>query len=195
MLVIGAHNGSKLKDNILASKERGPVLLIEPVPYLFSQLRAEFGDVPNVFLLPACISTRSGPQEFFAPRQEANQVAPWGDQLGSLRSDHAARHHDAFKSHVETIEVQGITFGDLIDRFQIKSINVLFTDTEGYDCILLQTFPFLKLRPKKILFEFKHADGTFIVGPNLAHLLLKFDALDYFVRVIDSENMLAISKI
>jgi len=194
MLIVGAHNGSKRKGDILASKERGAVILIEPIPYLFAQLEKEFTGVPNIHLVQACISTTSGPQEFYAPKPEANNIAAYGDQLGSLRSDHAAEHHQDFSSHVEKIQVPGITFGELIDRFRIASIRFLLTDTEGYDCILLQTFPFLKLRPKRILFEFKHADGTFIVGRNLALLLLKLDALEYFVRVIDSENLLAVSK-
>lgn len=194
LLVVGAHNGAKLRNDILACKDKGPVILIEPIPYLFAQLESTFKGVPNVFPLQACISPTSGPQEFFAPKPEANTVAGWGDQLGSLRADHAVQHSPDFKEHVEKIEVLGISFQDLTDRFSITRLNYLFTDTEGYDCILLQTFPFLKLRPKVITFEFKHADGTFTVGKNLALLLLRLEAFEYTVKVVDSENLRAFSR-
>jgi FkbM family methyltransferase len=195
LLVVGAHNGIKLEREILKRKDRGAIVLVEPVPFLFAQLQARFADVPNIFLAQACVAPRSGPTVFFAPRPEAGALVPGCDQLGSLRSNHALRHDPGLKDHIERIEVEGVTVAELVDRFQITSLQHLLTDTEGYDCVLLQEFPFLKLRPKTITFEFKHADGAFTVGRTLALLLLKLDALGYVVRAVDSENFHAISRI
>jgi hypothetical protein len=38
LLLVGAHNGSKQKNAILAAASRGTVILLEPVPYLYDQL-------------------------------------------------------------------------------------------------------------------------------------------------------------
>lgn len=78
--------------------------------------------------------------------------------------------HDALdKSALKTVnllqsglvtheQVDCITFSDLVDRFDIGHIEFLKTDTEGYDCILLQSVldyyeDKKELSPKKIRFE------------------------------------------
>lgn len=194
LLVVGAHNGTKINHIIQVAKDRGAVVLVEPIPFLAKQLRDNLRGVPNLYFVRGCVAPVSGPTTFFAPKPEANSVAAYGDQLGPLNQDHAAGHNPDFKQYVDPIEVQGITFTDLIDEMKITSIRHLLTDTEGYDCILLQTFPFSRIRPQTITFEFKHADGVNKVGKNLALLLLKLDALDYNVHVIDAENLHAVSR-
>jgi hypothetical protein len=64
-------------------------------------------------------------------------------------------------------------------------------DTEGMDAELLPTFPFSKILPNRIIFEFKHADGFFRVGPKLASLLNVLDLWGYRVSPMDAENMAA----
>jgi hypothetical protein len=61
----------------------------------------------------------------------------------------------------------------------------------GYDARLLGVFPFHRLHPRQIAFEYKHSDGTFNLGRNLGSLLILLDSLDYSVRVVDPENMYA----
>lgn len=195
LMVVGAHDGTKLRNAILAAKDRGAVVLVEPVPHLFAALERSFGDVPNVFLQRVCIAPVSGPVAFHALRPADGAGADWGTQLGSLRPNHAARHDPQLADRVERIRVDGVTFTDLIGRLGIVSIRHLLTDTEGYDCVLLQDFPFLRVRPKVITFEFKHADGTFTVGRNLALLLLTLEALQYEVKVLDAENFRAVSRV
>jgi hypothetical protein len=94
-------------------------------------------------------------------------------------------------AHIETIRSRSESFETLIGSASISSIDILITDTEGMDAKLLPTFPFAKVRPRYIIFEFKHADGTHRVGRKLAALLVLLDSLDYAVRVLDVENLIA----
>lgn len=191
LVLIGAHNGSKLADLIGDAKAMGKVLLVEPVPFLFAQLELKFGGDDAVSLRNLCIAPTAGTVRFFAPLPSANSIHGFGDQMGSLLEDHATKHDPRFSQHFEQIKVRSETFESIIDDAGITSIDVLYCDTEGMDVILLDQFPFARLLPQKIVFEFKHADGTHRVGKKLGAFLIRLDDLGYRTQVLDAENLLA----
>ena len=189
LIVIGAHSGEKLSQAIELYSKRGDVLLVEPVPWLFKKLQEKYGSVKSVHLLQAVISENDAEEvSFFAPVESANEIATWGDQLGSLNPIHALGHNKEFSNKIEEIKVRGISFKELINKFEIDEIEVLHTDTEGYDARLLSEFPFDKIKPMELIFEYKHSDGVFTIGKNFAKLLLILDGLSYKTQVIDVEN-------
>ena len=189
LVVIGAHSGDKLSKAIETYSKHGDVLLVEPVPWLFNKLQEKYGSAGSVHLLQAVISENDVDEvSFFAPTQSANEIATWGDQLGSLNPVHALGHNKEFSGKIKEIKVRGISFVALINKFGIDQIDVLHTDTEGYDARLLSVFPFDKIKPREIVFEYKHSDGVFTIGKNFAKLLLILDELCYKTQVIDTEN-------
>ena len=189
LVVIGAHSGDKLSKAIETYSKHGDVLLVEPVPWLFKKLQEKYGSAKSVHLLQAVISENDADEvSFFAPTQSANEIATWGDQLGSLNPVHALEHNKEFSGKIEEIKVRGISFDTLINKFEIEQIDVLHTDTEGYDARLLSVFPFDKIKPRELIFEYKHSDGVFTIGKNFAKLLLILDGLSYKTQVIDTEN-------
>jgi FkbM family methyltransferase len=189
LVVIGAHSGDKLSKAIETYSKHGDVLLVEPVPWLFKKLQEKYGSAKSVHLLQAVISENDADEvSFFAPIQSANEIATWGDQLGSLNPVHALEHNKEFSGKIEEIKVRGISFDTLINKFEIEQIDVLHTDTEGYDARLLSVFPFDKIKPRELIFEYKHSDGVFTIGKNFAKLLLILDGLSYKTQVIDTEN-------
>jgi FkbM family methyltransferase len=192
LVFVGAHDGSVREGLIRQASTCGKVLLIEPVPFLFARLKSRYENTPNVVLRKLAIFSKDGEIEFTAPKETASQIVGYGDQLGSLVADHAVRHHQQLSQHVETIRVQASTFANLIKMEGITSIDTLFTDTEGLDTDILPTFPFASIIPKRIIFEFKHADGTFRIGRKLAHLLILLDVLGYSISVMDVENLVAL---
>ena len=191
LLLVGAHSGQKQQNLIMQAATRGAVILIEPVPYLFAMLTGTYGKIPNITCLNRCVAPTSGKLRFYAPTEEAIKVFPWGDQLGSMNLSHAIQHEPALAAHIVEIEADAVTFAELVDQFEIRSLQVLLTDTEGYDARLLLHFPFVRLRPTQIIFEYKHSDGTFNIGRNLGHLLILLDEAGYNIRTLDQENCLA----
>ena len=189
LVVIGAHSGDKLSKAIETYSQQGDVLLVEPVPWLFRKLQEKYGSVKSVHLLQAVISENDADEiSFFAPVESANEIAAWGDQLGSLNPVHALGHSKEFSDRIEEIKVRGISFGTLIGKFGIEEIDMLHTDTEGYDARLLSAFPFEKIKPRELIFEYKHSDGVFTIGKNFAKLLLILDQFSYKTQAIDTEN-------
>src|SRR4030088_16790 len=92
LVIVGAHDGSKNTAMIDLANTKGRVLLIEPVPFLFARLAAKYGNNSNIILRNIALSLVDGEGSFLAPSETANTVHGWGDQLGSLLPDHAAKH-------------------------------------------------------------------------------------------------------
>lgn len=193
LVIIGAHDGHKTVKLVANARKRGPALLVEPVPHLFSKLEEKYGNTPDVVLMNKCLASHDGVVDFYAPTQEASQknLDGYGDQLGSMEPTHAEKHGKKFAALTEKLIVPCIKWETLLDDSQCEEIDFLFTDTEGYDARLLAAFPFHRLHPRQIAFEYKHSDGTFNLGKNLGSLLIRLDSLNYHVRVVDPENMYA----
>lgn len=192
LVIVGAHNGAQSAELVAQRSARGPVLLVEPIPYLFDDLAALHAGNEAVTVLNAAITEQDADRvAFFAPRRESTAVVPYGDQLGSLSPEHAASHHPALRDVVDEIEVAAHTFAGLVERYGITDIDLLVTDTEGYDATLLTGFPFAVLRPRYITFEFKHSDGAFTIGRRFAELLITLQDNGYRTTVLDIENCLA----
>ena len=189
LVLIGAHNGSKSKRLVDKAASLGPVLLVEPVPWLFDSLQRMHGDNPAITLVNAAVVDEEVDRvSFFAPTPQATRVANFGDQLGSLNPLHAGSVHKAFESVIEEIIVPAISLPSLIFKFGISEIESFFTDTEGFDAKIISTFPFDKMKPHHIVFEFMHSDGTFNIGANLAHLLLILSANGYKTKVLNGDD-------
>jgi len=191
LVMVGAHDGSKTDIFIRRSAAIGKVLLIEPVPYLFNRLKSRYSDLPGVSLCNIVIATKDGDVEFTALRETANSISAWGDQLGSLIPDHAVAANQRFSEHVEVIKAKASSFETFVNTENISSIDILFTDTEGMDAELLVTFPFSRIIPDLIIFECKHSDGYLRVGRKLANLLNLLEDHDYWITILDAENMMA----
>lgn len=191
LLMVGAHNGAKQEALIRKCAKLGKVILMEPVPFLFESLAARYKDEANITCLNKAIDVKTGKKSFYMLDSKANSIAPWGDQLGSFNLEHAPSHDTKFKEAVQEIEVETISFNDLIEQQSISKLHILFTDTEGYDALLLQSFPFDKIKPDQIQFEYKHSDGVFRVGKNFANILLTLDQHGYHMRINDLENCYA----
>jgi hypothetical protein len=129
---------------------------------------------------------------FNAPKKNANTFNSVADQLGSLKLEHAQVSVPGIEEYFEKVTIPATTFQSLFIDFDIKSINGLIIDTEGMDAALLMAFPFYQIKPKEILFEFKHSDGTMRVGKNLANVLIRLTDMGYTITPVDHENFYAV---
>jgi len=192
LLMIGAHSGKKQISLIKDSSSRGKVILVEPVPWIFDKLLENTSGVPNIDFINAAISDKDRDEvDFFAPKSNSNEIANYADQLGSFFEDHANIHNTNIGKYIERMKVKTISIAGLIERFEITDLDLLFTDTEGHDADILLSFPFNKIKPRRILFEFKHSDGTFHIGRKLGNLITILESHGYRNRVIDAENCLS----
>lgn len=83
----------------------------------------------------------------------------WVGQVASFSREHLAKHEaraPGISRHIQSREIATISFGDLLDKFQLDAIDILQIDAEGMDAQLLAWFPFERLKPGAIHYEVEH---------------------------------------
>ena len=196
LVVIGAHSGLYLKDLVVEYEGRN-ILLVEPVPYNYEILDSEYKDDPKITICKNAIIDKSKKDFFYYVKK--NSITKlgkhWASQIGSFDKNHILNHKnkrfDIKEDDIETIQIEFITFDDLIQKYSIKSIDKLQIDVEGAEYKIMNSINFQKIEINKILFESKHFDGTFIEGKKLQEIKEKLKSNGYKIQKIDKENILA----
>ncbi len=200
VIYIGGHSCSIRSEKItipINSKSR--LIFIEPVKHLIDKLIKLCQEIyPNnnfIFLNNAASDTIKTLTLFtpdiniFTEDSKLEYIEKgwewWFDQLTSIHKDHIRYHN--LNLPIKEIQVETITLNFLIEKYNIKSLDILCVDTEGHDFDILYALDFDKLKPKKIIFEHKHMEGTNKpIGEKYKQLLLKLFYNNYKVIKADS---------
>ena len=199
LVVIGAHSGTWLTPLLEKYNEQN-ILLVEPVPYNIQLLIENTSKYRNVNIEISAVSNKKGVQKFYFVKPESIQKLGkhWASGIGSFDKQHILNHANkrftVTDSDIEEVEIQYLTFLDLIEKYSIFSIDLLQIDVEGAEFEILDSIDFKKILIKKIIFEFKHFDGTFKEGPKLKLIKEKLISSNYSITQIDKENILAEKK-
>tara|TARA_Y100000590_G_scaffold431545_1_gene546445 strand:- start:34 stop:651 length:618 start_codon:yes stop_codon:yes gene_type:complete len=200
LVIIGAHTGVYLIDEIELFKNE-KILLIEPVPHNLKELRLNISKYKNVIIEPITIGKKKEIREFYFIKEESIRILKkhWASGIGSFSKEHILNHKTKrFKvdeTHIDKINIQCLSINQLIEKYSISSITKLQIDAEGAEYEILSELDLNKVIINKILFEFKHFDGTFKEGNKLKEILKKLENYQYKLIKIDNENMLAEKKL
>jgi len=196
LVVIGAHSGIHLK-NLISEYKNQEILLVEPVPYNYQILENEYKNQENISICRNALIDKSKKDFFhYVKKDSITKLGKhWASQIGSFDKNHILNHKnkrfDIKADDIETIQIEFITFDDLIQKYSIKSIDKLQIDVEGAEYKIMNSINFKKTEINKILFESKHFDGTFIEGKKLKEIEDKLKSNGYKLQQIDKENILA----
>jgi FkbM family methyltransferase len=161
LLQVGSHIGNTPNDYIFNEIDlSGFCIFIEPVKDYFDLLKENYNTkYPEnnfTFLNLAC-SDRNHTITLYKPIV-TNESPSWANQLTSVLLNHTKNHN--LNVNLEKLQVDAKTLNSIIEEYNITSIEILSVDTEGYDYEVLQGIDLNNLKPKKIIFEHKHIDGT-----------------------------------
>ena len=196
LVVIGAHSGIWLTSLLEKYKEQS-ILLVEPVPHNIQELKENISKYKDIKIETSAVSSKNEVQKFYFVKPESVKKLGkhWASGIGSFDKQHILNHKNKrFKvenSDIEEIEIQYLTFTDLVNKYSITSIEMLQIDVEGAEYQILNSIDFTKISIQKIIFEFKHFDGTFKEGPKLKLIKEKLVNSNYLLTVLDNENILA----
>jgi FkbM family methyltransferase len=183
---IGSFTGNDMISNVLRSRLKAQVLLVEPVPYHFEMLKKNYLKYSDrVHFENSAVSEVDGEVDFFV-------VEPTGDfleQLSSIKFEVIDGHHTGVKSN--KVRCKSINPKTLVEKYSLTAIDFLVIDTEGYDLNILKVFPFESVKPEKILFEYKHLDGAFKYEKGLKEAFSLLKSHGYNCEIVDQENALA----
>jgi len=194
IIQIGSHIGNTLNDPIFSEvNESSKLILIEPVPYLFDQLKNNYKikmkDLSNVIFINKAVSNYVGEIALTIPSEKNDfSILPfWASQLASVNKNHARGHLPELLT--DKIIVKTTTLDEIIKEYNIKKIDLLHIDTEGHDYVILMNYSFI-IKPIKILFEYKHMDGLFTVGEKYKQLTTKLKLLGYKEKYKTEEDVM-----
>ena len=196
LVVIGAHSGIWLTPLLEKYKEQS-ILLVEPVPHNIQELKENISKYKDIKIETSAVSSKNEVKKFYFVKPESVKKLGkhWASGIGSFDKQHVLNHKNKrFKvenSDIEEIEIQYLTFTDLVNKYSITSIEMLQIDVEGAEYQILNSIDFTKISIQKIIFEFKHFDGTFKEGSKLKLIKEKLVNSNYLLTVLDNENILA----
>ena len=196
LVVIGAHSGVWLK-SLFEEYQNQNILLVEPVPYNIALLKENTTKYININIETSAVSEKNEIKKFYYVKPDAVKRLDkhWASGIGSLDKQHILNHKNkrflVSETDIEQIDIQYFTFSNLIEKYSISSIDLLQIDVEGAEFKILNSINFEKIEIKKIIFEFKHFDGTFKEGPKLKLIKEKLIKFNYQLKEIDKENILA----
>jgi len=161
---VGSNDGERfdhLRRVIHESEWRG--IMVEPVPYVFERLRRNYGGFDRVELENAAIAERDGQLPLYhlreATPEERERLPSWYDAIGSFSREsvlgHAREIPDVAERLVEA-EVPCLSFDSLCRKHGVERLDLLVTDTEGYDFELLRNIDLAARRPRLIVYEHFH---------------------------------------
>lgn len=175
-LLIGAYDGV---ENDAAARfvwtHRCEAVFVEPQPEPYRRLEKRFWGRAGVTALNVAIDVNTGSREMFAVSPNIDVLPAWTEQLASFRREHISKHESlvpGLSEHIVTLNVDTLSFDDLLKRYKFRSLDLLQIDTEGMDGQLLSWFPFHRLKPAVLRYEVAHmsADEHGFVRRQLASL-------------------------
>lgn len=148
--------GDPIHDLVIACKNwRG--IFIEPISFLFSRLRKNYGDATRFIFENVAIGTEKGSKKFYYVSEKARtelDLPYWHDQLGSFNKTHITRMlGDEMSPYIVEEDVECLPLQDVLDRNRVNAIDLLHIDTEGFDYKVLSQLDLKRYKPSIILFE------------------------------------------
>jgi FkbM family methyltransferase len=134
-------------------KYRWQGILVEPQVKEFERLKINYRGSDNLKFENVAIAETNGLRPLYKVKDE-NIEADWQRGLASLLAK--PRYCLEKQDMVTTEMVQCVTFDTLLNRHQVKRIDLLQIDVEGYDYELLKLFDFERIKPQLIRYEHKH---------------------------------------
>jgi len=159
-------------------------LLVEPVRHLFHELLANYAEFKGVVCENVAITEAAGTKPFYRLR-EGIDLSKYGlphfaEELGSFlpeRMDNLWSHdpenlqlREFVKANIVVEPVLCMTLHQLLQKHDIKALDFIIVDTEGYDYQIIRAIDFNRLRPNFINYERIHLNES---EPDCRELLIR----------------------
>jgi FkbM family methyltransferase len=193
LVVIGAHHGYWLEDEIKKTSKN--ILLIEPVPYNFLQLKERYKNFNNIFFEQNFIGGNNSQISFFFLKEASISKLGkhWASGIGSFSKqhilNHKSKHFNIEENDISEIQIESTTFNQLCDIHKISIIDKLLIDVEGAEKQIIESIDYKKILIKELVFEYKHLDGSFLFNNNLKKLIKFLNNKNFQETARDKENI------
>ena len=156
VLQVGANDG--VHDDPVSRfirKHHWHALLVEPVPAIFQRLKANYQGVSGVQFANVAISDRDESRPFYFIDDPNHELPPWAGEVGSFIRELVTEEISGrdVRGFIREIEVPCLTPGTLLKQHDVKRVDLVVIDAQGYDDRILLQLPLDSIRPALIIFE------------------------------------------
>jgi FkbM family methyltransferase len=154
---IGSNDGKKndpLHTYIIKNGWKG--ILVEPDPTNFKKLKSNYNEAEGLIFENLGIGPVRGEMLFYRLNNITEQEPGWYDQVGSFDRETFIKNIHYGKDLEERIIAEPlpvITFEDLLQKNNFPKVDLLHTDTEGFDYKILRSINFAEHDIRIVLFE------------------------------------------
>jgi FkbM family methyltransferase len=132
-------------------------LMIEPQPLQAQKLRELYSGNDNITVVEAAVDSSAGAKPFYVVN--APGAPHWAGALASFHKEVILKHTDlipGLEAMIDEVQVECITFDQVMKKLPTGQIDLLQIDTEGADGLILSLFPFERFKPAIVHFEVRH---------------------------------------
>jgi len=154
---IGSNDGIKNDPlHVYIRKNGWKGILVEPDKANFTKLRYNYSRVNGLIFENVGIGPERGEMLFYRLKDIKENEPGWYDQVGSFDKGTFFKNIEYGKELDKRIIAEPlpvITFYDLLQKNNFGEVDLLHTDTEGFDYKILKSIDFSKYNIRVVLFE------------------------------------------
>ena len=160
LIQIGANDGKRFDIlNKFIKSNRTKAVLIEPIKKNFEELKVNYQKLKYVKLENSAISVNNEINYLFkVDEQYLRYYANHVPGITSFNKQHLI-NHGVKKNHITKEKVISSSIKKIIFKYKLKSLDLLYIDTEGYDGKIVLDFLNSKLFSPIIVFEYIHINN------------------------------------
>lgn len=181
---IGANDGVRFDElDEFINEYKIQSLLVEPIKSNFEKLKIKYYDVDFVKLENSAILINE--QVSYLYKVDNNHLIHYDNHIPGITSfdkNHLLKH-GVKKKHIIKEKVNSINIKELLNKYNIKNLDLLYIDAEGYDGkIVIDFLMNTNLKPI-IIFEYIHINNE-----TFNTLLLKLNEANYKIFSINENT-------
>jgi FkbM family methyltransferase len=154
---IGSNDGKKNDPLFRLIRKNGwKGILVEPERANFKKLLNNYSQVTGLIFENLGIGPERGEMLFYKLKDISEHEPGWYDQVGSFDKETFVKNIEygqQLDKRMTTELLQVITFDDLIKKNKILNVDLLHTDTEGFDYKILRSIDFAEHDIRIVIFE------------------------------------------
>ena len=162
IIQIGANDGIRFDNlNKFIKKYKTRSVLVEPIKNNFDQLKKNYKRFNFVKIENSAISINNEINFLYKVDEKfLNYYEDHVPGITSFNKNHLLKH-GVKEKHISKEKVKSISIKNLINKYNLKKLDLLYIDTEGYDGKIVLDFLKIKSLRPIIIFEFIHIENIF----------------------------------
>ena len=171
LIQIGANDGNRFDElNKFIKEHKIKSVLVEPINEYFEDLKKNYQNFENVQFENSAIVVGDKEKEIFAVNNE--NLKNYDEHIRGISSfdrNHLIKH-GVKSNHIIKKKINCISISNLLAKYNISNLDLIFIDAEGYDADILIDFLNNSKQEPIIIFEYVHVENK--VLKNLISMLV-----------------------